>query len=129
MKQINNEYAQLFEQLKNIHQAANGSTYTTGGQSSEKASDYRDLINMLLNLDGIKIEICGSWLWSSGDTRQHKETLKRLKFRWSQSKKAWYFHNTPYHKRSNKNLTLDEIRELYGSETVKGNPPLKMKIV
>lgn len=129
MQEINNEYDILFQRLKNVHEAANGATYTTAGESSEKASDYRDLINMLINLEGIKIEICGSWLWISGDTRPHKETLKRLKFRWSQSKHAWYYHSSPYHKRSSRNLTLDEIRELYGSETVKGNPPLRMQIV
>ena len=87
MQEINGEYDQLFQQLKNIHKAANGTTYTTAGQSSEKAADFREIIDILIRFTGLNIEICGSWLWISGDTKPHKEELKRLKFRWSQSKR------------------------------------------
>ena len=124
MQEINAEYDQLFQQLKNVHKAANGTTYTTAGQSSEKAADFREIIDVLIRFSGLKIEICGSWLWISGDTKPHKDELKRLKFRWSKSKKAWYFHTSPYHKHSGKTLSLDEIRDLYGSETIKTSQPL-----
>lgn len=129
MQEINSEYDQLFQQLKNVHKAANGTTYTTTEQSNEKAADFRDIIDVLIRFGGLNIEICGSWLWVSGDTKPYKDDLKRLRFRWSQSKRAWYYHSNPYRKRSSKTLTLDEIRSLYGSETVKSDPPLKMKIV
>ena len=124
MQQINVEYDELFQRLKNTHRASNGTTYTTGEESSEKAEDFREIIDVLIRLNGIKIEICGSWIWVTGDTKPHKEELKRLKFRWSQSKKAWYYHSSPYRKRSSKSFSLDEIRDLYGSQTVKTNEPL-----
>ena len=124
MQEINTEYDELFQRLKNVHKTASGTTYTTGEQSSEKAEDFREIINALIHLSGLKIEICGSWIWVTGDTRPHKEELKRLKFRWSQSKKAWYYHSSPYRKHSSKSFSLDEIRDLYGSQTVKTNEPL-----
>ncbi len=41
--------------------------------------------------------------------------MKKLAFKWSSNKQAWYFHRDGYRKRSKKKLTLDEIREYYGS--------------
>lgn len=119
MQEINAEYEALFNRLKNTHRAASGETYTTKEETSEKASDFVDIINALINLDGLIIEVCGRWLWISGNTKPHRAKLKELHFRWSQNKSAWYYHTEAYRKRSSKNLTLDEIRTLYGSETVK----------
>lgn len=120
MQEINAEYEALFARLKNVHKAASGETYTEKEETAEKAADFIEIINRLINLDGLIIEICGKWLWISGNTKPYKETLKELHFRWSSNKMAWYLHFEPFRKRSNKSLSLDEIRDLYGSETVKG---------
>ena len=129
MQEINSEYDELFQLLKNTHKAASGETYTTSQENNESAADFREIINSLIRFDGLHIEICGTWLWVSGDTKPHRDELKRLKFRWSNSKMAWYYHTSPYRKRGGKTLTLDEIRDLYGSETVNQKPPLNLKIV
>ncbi len=129
MKEINAEYDALFAKLKDVHQNAEGKTYTAKEESKEKASDFKEIIEKLIRLDGIQIEICGSWLWITGNTINHRETLKALKFRWSKSKKAWYFHDEGYRKNNNKNFSLDEIRDLYGSETIKTKPQLKLQII
>lgn len=129
MKEINSEYDQLFEQLKNIHEAANGETYTAQQPTQETPDEFKNIINCLLHLEGIDIEICGSWIWVTGETMKHKETLKELRFRWSKSKKAWYFHNEGYRKHNNKQFTLDEIRSLYGSEKIDSDPALKLQII
>lgn len=42
--------------------------------------------------------------------------LKELKFRYAHKKQAWYYHTEPYRKRSKRELTLDEIRDMFGSE-------------
>lgn len=118
MQEINNEYDLLFERLKNVHRSADGNVYTARTATTETASDYREIINRLINLKGIEIEICGTWLWITGDTKPHRETLKELRFRWSNKKKAWYFHKDPYIKKSRRNLSLDDIRDLYGSERI-----------
>lgn len=77
-----------------------------------------DIIEKLIHMEGIEIDVCGSWVWVTGDTRPHKEELKALSFRWSSNKSAWYFHRDGYKKRSKKSLTLDEIRGYYGSEKI-----------
>lgn len=119
MQEINAEYEALFARLKNVHRTASGETYTAKEETTEKAADFVNIINVLINLDGLIIEICGKWLWVSGNTKPYRETLKELHFRWSQNKTAWYYHATPYRKKSSKSLSLDEIRDLYGSEKVK----------
>ena len=58
-------------------------------------------------------EICGSWLWISGDTKPHKERLKELGCRWSKRKQKWYkrgaggFNKRPW--------TMEAIRAEHGS--------------
>lgn len=129
MKEINAEYDVLFNKLKNIHQTAEGETYTSQTETKETANEFKDIINELIHLDNINIEICGSWLWLTGDTFKHKDILKSLKFKWSKSKKAWYFHSDDYKKSSKKIYTLDQIRDLYGSESIHVEPLLKLAIV
>lgn len=129
MQEINNEYDLLFARLKNTHATAEGKTYTTKTETTETPDEFKNIINALINLEGINIELCGSWLWITGNTREHKEILKGLHFRWSKSKCAWYYHTADYKKSSKKTYSLDEIRDLYGSETIKANPQLELAIV
>lgn len=129
MQQINSEYDILFEKLKNTHSTAEGKTYTVSKETTETPEEFKNIINVLINLAGIKIELCGSWLWITGNTKEHKEVLKSLHFRWSKSKLAWYYHTEDYKKSSKKSYSLDEIRDLYGSETIKSEPKLKLAIV
>lgn len=129
MQEINNEYDILFAKLKNIHTNAEGKTYTASTETTETPEEFKNIINTLINLDGINIELCGSWLWITGNTREHKEVLKNLKFKWSKSKCAWYYHSNDYKKSSNKTYSLDEIRNLYGSETIKAKPQLELAII
>ena len=129
MQEINNEYDLLFARLKNVHSTVDGKTYTASTETTESPEEFRNIINVLINLAGINIEICGKWLWITGNTKPHKEILKSLKFRWSKSKSAWYYHTADYAKVGKKTFTLNEIRALYGSEVVKASPQLKLEIV
>lgn len=129
MQEINNEYDILFAKLKNIHATAEGKTYKANKETTETPEEFKNIINSLINLKGINIELCGSWLWLTGNTREHKEKLKGLHFKWSKSKCAWYYHSNDYRKSSRKTYSLEEIRDLYGSETIKAEPQLKLAIV
>ena len=46
MKEVNNEYDQLFPKLKNIHQTKDGETYTARQESTETAESFKDLIRV-----------------------------------------------------------------------------------
>lgn len=129
MQEINAEYDRLFELLKNTHKNAEGQTYTTQTETTETANDFKEIIEKLIRFNGIHIEICGSWVWVTGNTIEHREELKKMKFRWSKSKIAWYYHRDEYRKSTKRTYTLDEIRDLYGSETIKTEPQLKLAIV
>lgn len=127
MQEINAEYEALFATLKDIHQTAEGKTYTC--KTDETPDEFREIIETLLRFKGTKIEICGSWIWVTGNTIDYRAQLKEMKFRWSKSKVAWYFHRYDYRKRTGRTFSLDEIRDLYGSQTIDQPPELKLQIV
>lgn len=76
----------------------------------------RQEIEKVIALSDIELEICGAWIWATGDTRTHKETFKAYGWKWSKPKVAWYWPRCPSSGRGNN--TLDEIREMYGSQRV-----------
>ncbi len=107
------------EMMKIINQAYDALKDYTGEMRSEQ-TDYGDLLNEALNaisgLPALVIEICGSWVWVTGETREHKDTLKEAGFKWAAKKKAWYFRPEEFSSRSKGTKSLDEIREKYGSK-------------
>lgn len=116
-KAMQNEYEKLWERLKNVHQNVKGETYTkTSDTTTETPQEFINIINTLIRLRGIEVEICGSWIWVSGDTRTHKDILKELGFKWAHKKKAWYYHKDKFRKKSHEELTMDEIRDMFGSK-------------
>lgn len=125
-KAINNEYHSLFNIVKDTHKTKDGKTYNK--PVNEKPSDFIDLINKLINLYGIHIEVIGSFVWVSGETKPHKETLKELGFRYHTAKKVWYKAPTDYIKYNrNKKYSMSEIRDMYGVQfeaDSKSNPQL-----
>lgn len=136
MQSINNEFDELYARLekasKHTGNATHASTANHTGKTataSETAAAFRAIIEQLITIDNLTIEIVGSWVWVTGDTYQHRETLKALHFSWSKSKKAWYWHSEPYIKRSRKTFTLTELKDLYGSTTVVQGNNLKLTIV
>ena len=111
------EYERMWERLKNVHKTAEGKTYTAKTETTAAPQEFINIINVLIRLEGVNVEICGSWIWASGNTMTHKDTLKSLGFKWAYKKRAWYYHTEPYRKRSHRELTLDEIRDMFGSQS------------
>ena len=61
----------------------------------------------------ISVELCGSWLWISGDTRNFKDYIKATGCKWSGKKKMWYWHPGDF-KRRGHGWTIERIRERFG---------------
>lgn len=120
MKAINNEYDALFEELKHTHKNKAGEYYTKEN-TTETAGAWREVIEKLirLHMENVKIELIGSFLWISGNTRLYKEDLKAIGMKWSKNKTAWYMAPDGYKGRSRKLYELDEIRGMYGSQTIR----------
>jgi len=111
MKAINNEYEKALQLIKD----------NPDNPDSKKAyydipKDFFKIIEALIYLEGIEVEICGSWIWVTGNTKQHAAYLKQNGCKWAGKKLAWYWHSGDYKKFTNKVFTLDEIREMHGSE-------------
>ena len=117
MQRLNAEYDKAFDRLKNIHVSSSGDTYTTN-ETTETPEMFREIIEHIVNLP-IDIEIIGRWIWVSGNTYAYKVHLKRLGFRWSKNKCAWYWHKPEDSTSNKKKMTLDEIRMLHGTTKIK----------
>lgn len=125
MKAINNEFTALFEVLKykqnteakQQHEQGNWRGFST---TSETPQEFIEIVGKLSAIEGIVIELCGSWIWISGETKGHREELKAAGCRWSPNKAQWYWrHEEDFcrkHRRSE--LDMDEIRDLYGSQII-----------
>ena len=111
MKAINVEYEEALNNLK-----MNGSK--ADKESTEVASEFIEIINNIINLEGLVIEIVGNWIWITGNTKEHKEVLKANGFYYASKKKAWYLKPNDYVAKSRKHYSLDEIKSKYGSTKV-----------
>jgi len=76
----------------------------------------------VIGLTGVNIEICGAWVWLTGDTRQHKDAIKAAGYWWACKKAAWYFRPADYKSSNRGDWDLDKIRDKYGSTSVRNQP-------
>ena len=79
-KSMQAEFAAAWERLKNIHVSKDGEKYER--ETDETAAEFMALIERLITLPGVTVEICGSWIWCSGNTKPYKEMFRELAFRW-----------------------------------------------
>ena len=79
--------------------------------------ELEKVISLILHFENITIELVGSWIWVSGDTKEHKEKLKELGFKWDSKKKMWHFGELK--RRNHKEQSIEDIKAKYGSETLK----------
>jgi hypothetical protein len=83
---------------------------------SEKA--LREKIEELLNIPAITIEICGSWLWISGNTFPVHDRIKAAGCKFSGAKKLWYFAVDMAQGRVRGRYSMAKIRNKFGSMTI-----------
>ena len=128
MQEINAEYDRLFKILKDQHENNYRSDNVTAGNNySNMKYDFaedeklREMLNKIIHFNGIDIELVGAWIWVSGNTYACKKELKELGFRWASQKEMWYWHSEVFRKRSRKTLSMDDIRNYYGSTEVKNS--------
>lgn len=97
------------------------------------AYDYGSEINEALNaikaFQGLLIEVCGAWVWVSGETRTHKDILKAKGFLFSGNKKMWYFRPQSQKRfwRGKSQSSIDEIRTKYGSQRIRNRQPYALE--
>lgn len=132
-KQINAEYERLFKVLKDKHESkasagagANSKTYNDNTYNFEEDAKLREVLQKIIHFTDITIEICGVFIWVSGNTYQYKKELKESGFLWASQKRQWYWRPETYVKKSRKTLSMQDIRNYYGSTEVKPEERLKL---
>lgn len=120
---INAEYDELFKDIKDRHDKEqtddNRTAYDDMKYSYEEDERLREVLQKIISFVGINIEIIGAWIWVDGNTYAYKKDLKDMGFKWANEKKKWYFHTEAFRKRSHKKLSIDDIRNYYGSTEVR----------
>ena len=84
------------------------------------------MLQKVIHFSDIVIEIIGDWIWISGNTYQYRKDFKTLGFKFAGKKKMWYWHSESYIKKSRKTLSMDDIRNYYGSTEVETNKKLRI---
>lgn len=82
------------------------------------AEGYKQAVNLASNLVGVNVELCGGWIWCSGNTYPHKDALKSVGFYFASAKKMWYFRSAEKAVKGGKPQSMEKIRGKYGSQSV-----------
>ena len=114
MQAINAEYEFLITSGLQNDSAAGGKNYADS-VAIDKA--LQDKIQAIIHLAGIEIEVCGLWIWVSGETRQYKEYLKAQGFWYAPKKQQWYYAGVKVYTHG-RTSSMNAIRMKYGSTKV-----------
>ena len=125
-QEINAEYDRLFKLLKDRHESKSADSKESNAKTDFNNMKYdftedellREMLQKVIHFDGITLEIIGNWLWISGNTYQYRKELNDLGFKFAGQKKSWYWHSEAFRKRSHKKLSMEDIRNYYGSTEV-----------
>lgn len=120
MAAINAEFDQLRKRYYNVHESQSGSVYTDETQQTmdNVTANFEAIIAELIKMEGVGIEICGSFIWLDGNTYAHKAEIKALGFRWASKKRRWFLAPEGWRKKGHRELSMGEIRANYGSQRV-----------
>ena len=86
--------------------------------------ELEKVISQILHYENIIIEIIGSWIWLSGETKIIKDKLKELNFKWASKKKMWYFGEMKG--KNPKQKSMADIKNKYGCTTLRSQEKKKL---
>jgi curved DNA-binding protein CbpA len=115
MQVINYQYDRLSKRLIN-----GNADFSEARKHYEQAvsEEIREMIDRIIFLKGVEIEVIGGWIWITGNTFPVRSMLKGLGFMFSHAKTAWYWHKGEYSKKSGKLLSMNQMREMFGSQKI-----------
>ena len=122
-QEINAEYDRLFKVLKDRHESRSAGTDKEDGKTDFNKMKYdfsedqklREVLQKIINFDGINIEIVGCWIWVDGNTYAYKTELKETGFKWAREKKKWYFHTVAFRKTYATITAVQKYRQRHGN--------------
>ena len=102
------------ETLKNLDYWWTPSQAAKATKLTPLTETIKSLLNVIRHFEGVKIELIGTWLWVTGNTRKYKEQLKENGFKFSGKKLAWYFHEGTFRRYSKEAFSLNSLRSKWG---------------
>jgi len=78
---------------------------------------FPEIIGHIIHFD-ITIEICGNWIWLSGNTKRYSRLLKEIGFFYSPRKQMWYLRPSGWESSNHKPWDNQQIRKRYGSDVI-----------
>ena len=88
----------------------------------EEPSVLDSIIKIFENIKhfpNIKAEVCGNWLWVSGNTYKYRKELKAQGLFFAPKKKEWYWRPPEYKSSNREEWSKDKIRTHYKSVNMK----------
>ena len=130
-QEINAEYDKMFQILKDKHDSkADSQGYKSSYEDMKwdfaEDEKLREVLSKIITFTGINIEIIGNWIWAF-NSYEYRTELKELGFIYAGSKKAWHYHTEAFRKKSHKKLSIDDIRNYYGSTEVETEGRKRLK--
>lgn len=116
MKEINRQYDEV---LTGVYQKE-GKSITEIEDLLAASQALREKLFEITAMPNLIVELCGEWIWVTGDTRPSKELLKSAGFFWASKKLAWYWRSESEKGKRRGNYSMDKIRELHGSSSLSG---------
>lgn len=138
MQKINAEYDEARERLsrqgaakeqaRKAEDAAAGNaenrSYKTYDDFMRESAAFVNAILAVINLPGVSVEICGSWIWldfAGKPAASVRDVLKAVAYKWAPKKARWYWHDPEDGWTSSRGGTsMQKIRAKYGSVFVEG---------
>lgn len=109
-QQLQAEYEKLLKKL------LSGSSLNTEQKENELFIDkaIRDIIDALINIEGITVEVIGKWLWIGGDTYPVRTTLKQAGLTYIKKGNQSYWVYKGVESSGRGKLSMEEIKNKYG---------------
>ena len=139
MKKVNAAYDLAKERLSRCEAEAFAEKARSYKDYEKEADEFRKALLAVLGLKHLDIEVCGSWIWirnvafelAKKDSSMKAQcllnnaALKSAGYSFSSKKEMWHWPRTGY-SRSKYRLSMDEIREKYGSEKVQNDTSARL---
>ena len=115
MKALNNAYEAALKSCNGqTSKDDQGQEYTYKyNQEIEKALMDKIIELLSLNMENVEIDLIGTWIWITGDTKPVKDKIKQAGCTWHSKRGCWYFKIGKYYGRSSPD-SLEELAKKYG---------------
>lgn len=122
MQELNRQYHNALNRMSGEQfSSADGKrdyTYTYDHTTESRIIETLFIL-LSMRMERVKVELIGTWIWCSGNTKPYKENLKELGLRWSGPRKMWYYTTQAGKKRVRyRRSSMDTLRFKYGSRVL-----------